>query len=159
MTDRVSLNRQQPGQLPCALTGPSQRGHGIAPSVGVDQSLQGLDQLRVMLDQRLASATGVPYSLNEEGALRKSLDGPIDGRTSESGNPGDQGNTSPAQSLAIKGGDQVLLSHIEVRKQQRILLLEFCGLTHSGIIPWLLRFVTIIFLRPLTVLGCQGHGL
>src|SRR5262249_15517184 len=152
-----SLGCQQAGQLACTLTGPPQRGHGIAPSFGVNQSFQGSDQLRVLLDQGPSSASRVPDSLNREGTLSKALDGPIDGRARESGNTGDEGNTSSSQSLAIEGSDQVLLSLIEVRKQQGVLPLKFFSLAHSGIIPSPLSFVTINFLRALIVVGIAGR--
>jgi hypothetical protein len=93
----------------------------------------------------------MPDSLNGEGTLRKALDGPIDGRARKATNTGDDGNTSSSQSLAIEGGDQVLLSLIEVRKQQGVLPLKFFGFAHSGIIPSPLSFVTINFLRALTL--------
>src|SRR5438477_9673946 len=98
MTDGMSLGRQQTGQLACTLTGPPQRGHGIASRLGVDQSFQGSDHLGVMLDQWLPPGSGVADSLNGEGVLSEALHGPIDGRASESGNPRDQGNTSSSQS-------------------------------------------------------------
>src|SRR5438034_227446 len=149
MTDGMSLGRQQAGQLTCTLTGPPQWGHGIASRIGVDQSLQGLDHLGVMLDQRLPPASGVAHSLSGEGVLSEALNGPIDGRARESGNPGDQGNTSSSQSLAIDSRDEVLLSLIEMRKQQAIFPLKFVGWAHSGIIPTPLWFVTTNFLRTL----------
>src|SRR6478609_3624425 len=110
MTGGMSLGCQQAGQLACTLTGPPQRGHGIASRIGVDQSFQGLDQLGVMLDQRLPPGSGVPDSLHGEGALSQALESPIDGRARETGNPGDQGNTPSSQALAIEAGDEVLLS-------------------------------------------------
>jgi hypothetical protein len=72
--------------------------------------------LGIMLGQRLASGTGVPYSLHRERALRQALDGPIDGRPRKPRKTRDEGNTSSSQSLAIEGSDQVLLSLIQVRK-------------------------------------------
>src|SRR5208337_2600159 len=125
----------------------------IAPSIGVDQSFQGLDQLGVMMDQRLSSGPRMPDSLNGEGALRKALDGPIDGRARKTSNTGDDGNTSSSQSLAIEGCNQVLLSLIEVRKQQGVLPLKFFGFAHSRIIPSPPSFVTINCLRALNTLG------
>src|ERR1035438_5615262 len=59
----------------------------------------------------------------------------------------DEGNTSSSQSLAIEGSDQVLLSLIQVRKQQGVLPLKFFGLGHPGSIPIPLPFVTINVLR------------
>ena len=52
----------------------------IASGIRVNQSFQRLDQLGVMLDQRLPSSSRVPYSLNGERWLSKALDSPIDGR-------------------------------------------------------------------------------
>ena len=104
-----------------------------------------------MMDQRLSSGPRMPDSLNGEGALRKALDGPIDGRARKTSNTGDDGNTSSSQSLAIEGCNQVLLSLIEVRKQQGVLPLKFFGFAHSRIIPSPPWFVTINFLRALTV--------
>src|SRR5271165_3930336 len=146
----MSLGREQAGQHAGTLTGPPQRGHRIAPSIGVDQSFQGLDQLGVMMDQRLSSGPRMPDSLNGEGALRKALDGPIDGRARKTSNTGDDGNTSSSQSLAIEGCNQVLLSLIEVRKQQGVLPLKFFGFAHSRIIPSPPSFVTLNFLQALT---------
>src|SRR5208283_2101022 len=146
----MSPGREQAGQHACTLTGPPQRGHRIAPSIGVDQSFQGLDQLGVMMDQRLSSGPRMPDSLNGEGALRKALDGPIDGRARKTSNTGDDGNTSSSQSLAIEGCNQVLLSLIEVRKQQGVLPLKFFGFAHSRIIPSPPSCVTINFLRALS---------
>ena len=84
MTDGMSLGRQQAGQLTGTLTGPPERGHGIAAGIRVNQSFQRLDQLGVVLDQRLPSSSRVPYSLNGERWLSKAVDSPIDGRTRES---------------------------------------------------------------------------
>src|SRR5208283_5045720 len=104
-----------------------------------------------MMDQRLSSGPRMPDSLNGEGALRKALDGPIDGRARKTSNTGDDGNTSSSQSLAIEGCNQVLLSLIEVRKQQGVLPLKFFGFAHSRIIPSPPSFVTLNFLRALTM--------
>src|SRR5271157_4991514 len=104
-----------------------------------------------MMDQRLSSGPRMPDSLNGEGALRKALDGPIDGRARKTSNTGDDGNTSSSQSLAIEGCNQVLLSLIEVRKQQGVLPLKFFGFAHSRIIPSPPSFVTLTFLRALTL--------
>src|SRR5208283_5238694 len=113
-----------------------------------------------MMDQRLSSGPRMPDSLNGEGALRKALDGPIDGRARKTSNTGDDGNTSSSQSLAIEGCNQVLLSLIEVRKQQGVLPLKFFGFAHSRIIPYPPSFVTINFLRALSddyrVIVAQG---
>src|SRR5208283_3950783 len=128
-----------------------------APSIGVDQSFQGLDQLGVMMDQRLSSGPRMPDSLNGEGALRKALDGPIDGRARKTSNTGDDGNTSSSQSLAIEGCNQVLLSLIEVRKQQGVLPLKFFGFAHSRILPSALSFVTLNFLLALR--SCRSRRL
>src|SRR3954451_18782500 len=106
-----------------------------------------------MMDQRFPSGSRMTDSLNGEGALRKALDGPIDSRARKTSNTGDDGNTSTSQSLAIEGSDQVLLSLIEVRKQQGILPLEFFSFAHSGIKAFPLSFVTLIFLRTLTGLS------
>src|SRR5208283_3550790 len=103
-----------------------------------------------MMDQRLSSGPRMPDSLNGEGALRKALDGPIDGRARKTSNTGDDGNTSSSQSLAIEGCNQVLLSLIEVRKQQGVLPLKFFGFAHSRIIPSPPSFVTLNFLRALS---------
>jgi hypothetical protein len=94
----------------------------------------------------------MPDSLNGEGLLRKALDGPIDGRARETGDPGDKGNTSSPQSLAIEGCNQVLLSLTEVWKQQGVLPLKFFGFAHSCIIPSPPLIVTINFLRALSPL-------
>src|SRR5208337_4048586 len=130
----------------------------IAPSIGVDQSFQGLDQLGVMMDQRLSSGPRMPDSLNGEGALRKALDGPIDGRARKTSNTGDDGNTSSSQSLAIEGCNQVLLSLIEVRKQQGVLPLKFFGFAHSRIIPSPSSFVTLNLGGPLGGRRAKGGG-
>ena len=99
----------------------------------------------------------MPDSLNGEGALRKALDGPIDGRARKTSNTGDDGNTSSSQSLASEGCNQVLLSLIEVRKQQGVLPLKFFGFAHSRIIPSPPSFVTLNFLLALTKAPC-GNG-
>ena len=103
------------------------------------------------MDQRLPSGSRMPDSLNGEGALRKALDGPIDGRARKTGNTGDDGDTSSSQLLAIEGSHQVLLSLVEVRKKQGVLPLKFFGFAHPGIIPHPLSFVTINILRALTI--------
>ena len=121
----MSLGRQQAGQLTGTLTGPPERGHGIAAGIRVNQSFQRLDQLGVVLDQRLPSSSRVPYSLNGERWLSKAVDSPIDGRTRESAKTGDAGNTPSSQLLCIDGSDKVLLSLIQVRKQQAVFLLKF----------------------------------
>jgi hypothetical protein len=102
-----------------------------------------------MLDQGLPSGSRVPYSLNGEGALRQALDGSIDGGPRKSCNTRDQGDTSSSQSLAVECSDQVLLTLIEVRKQQCVLPLKFFSLTHPGIITSPLSFVTANILQTL----------
>src|SRR5262245_43950187 len=153
MTDGMSLGRQQAGQLACTLTGPPQWGHGIASRIGVDQSFQGSDHWGVMLDQGLPPGSGVADALHGEGSLGEALNGPIDGRAREPSNPGDQGNTASSQALAVEASDEVLLSLIEVRKQQGIFPLKFSGWAHSGIIPTPVGYVTTNFLRTLTTLS------
>src|SRR5271157_899086 len=150
MTDGMSLGRQQAGQLAGTLTGPSERGHGIASGIRVNQSFQRLDQLGVVLDQRLPSSSRVPYSLNGERWLSKALDSPIDGRTRESGKTGDAGNTPSSQLLCIDGSDKVLLSLIQVRKQQAVFLLKFFCCAHTDSVTQCASFVTIINLRALS---------
>src|SRR5271157_2578635 len=150
MTDGMSLGRQQAGQLAGTLTGPPERGHGIASGIRVNQSFQRLDQLGVVLDQRLPSSSRVPYSLNGERWLSKALDSPIDGRTRESGKTGDAGNTPSSQLLCIDGSDKVLLALIQVRKQQAVFLLKFFCCAHTDSVTQCASFVTIINLRALT---------
>ena len=150
MTDGMSLGRQQAGQLAGTLTGPPERGHRIAPSIRVNQSFQRLDQLGVVLDQSLPSGSGVPYSLNGERWFSKALDSSIDGRTRESGNTGDAGNTSSSQLLCIDGSDKVLLPLSQVRKQQAVFLLEFFCCAHTNSVTHRASFVTIIILRALS---------
>ena len=105
-----------------------------------------------MLDQRLPSSSRVPYSLNGERWLSKALDSPIDGRTRESGKTGDAGNTPSSQLLCIDGSDKVLLSLIQVRKQQAVFLLEFFCCAHTDSVTQWASFVTIINLRALSIL-------
>ena len=149
MTDGMSLGRQQAGQLTGTLTGPPERGHGIAAGIRVNQSFQRLDQLGVVLDQRLPSSSRVPYSLNGERWLSKAVDSPIDGRTRESAKTGDAGNTPSSQLLCIDGSDKVLLSLIQVRKQQAVFLLTFFCCAHTDSVTQCASFVTIINLRAL----------
>ena len=149
MTDGMSLGRQQAGQLTGTLTGPPERGHGIAAGIRVNQSFQRLDQLGVVLDQRLPSSSRVPYSLNGERWLSKAVDSPIDGRTRESAKTGDAGNTPSSQLLCIDGSDKVLLSLIQVRKQQAVFLLKFFCCAHTDSVTQCASFVTIISLRAL----------
>jgi len=104
-----------------------------------------------VLDQRLPSGSGVPYSLNGERRLRKALDRPIDGRTRESGNTGDTGNTSSSQLLCIDGSDKVLLPLIQVRKQLTVFLLEFFCCAHTNSIIRYASCVTIINVRTLWI--------
>ena len=149
----MSLGRQQAGQLTGTLTGPPERGHGIAAGIRVNQSFQRLDQLGVVLDQRLPSSSRVPYSLNGERWLSKAVDSPIDGRTRESAKTGDAGNTPSSQLLCIDGSDKVLLSLIQVRKQQAVFLLKFFCCAHTDSVTQCASFVTIINLRAL-----MGHN-
>src|SRR5208337_842480 len=158
MTDGMSLGRQQAGQLAGTLTGPPERGHGIASGIRVNQSFQRLDQLGVVLDQRLPSSSRVPYSLNGERWLSKALDSPIDGRTRESAKTGDAGNTPPSQLLCIDGSDKVLLSLIQVRKQQAVFQLKFFCCAHTDSVTQCASFVTIINLRVLIRLASCGCG-
>src|SRR5277367_102906 len=111
-----------------------------------------------MMDQPLPSGSRMPNSLNGEGVLGKALDGPIDGRARKTGYTGYDRNTTSSQSLGIEGSDQVLLSLVEMRKQQRILALEFFGFAHPEIIPSPLPFVTLNFLRTLRASDCELHG-
>src|SRR5208337_1541947 len=127
-----------------------QRGHGIAPSIGVDQSFQGLNQLGVTLNQRLASGSGVPDSPKGEGALRKALDRPIDGRARKTSNTGDDGNTSSSQLLGVERSDQMLLSLIQVRKQRVEFMLKLFCCAHASSIAQRALHVIIIVLHALT---------
>ena len=79
----------------------------------------------------------------------KALDRSIDGRTRESGNTGDTGNTSLSQLLCIDGSDKVLLPLIQVRKQQAVFLLEFFCCAHTNSITRYTSFLTIINVRAL----------
>ena len=72
-----------------------------------------------------------PYSFNAERWLSKALDSPIEGRTREPGKTTDAGNTPSSQLLCIDGSDKVLLSLIQVRKQQTVFLLEFRCCAHT----------------------------
>ena len=85
----------------------------------------------------------------------KALDSTIDGRARESGNTGDEGNTSSPQLFGIDGSDKVLLSLIQVRKQQAVFLLKFFCCAHTDSITRGASFVTIINLRALTL---KEHG-
>ena len=82
--------------------------------------------------------------------MSKALDSPIDGRTRESGKTGDAGNTPSSQLLCIDGSDKVLLSFIQVRKQQAVFLLKFFCCAHTDSVTHCASFVTIINLRALT---------
>ncbi len=81
--------------------------------------------------------------------MSKALDSTIDGRTRESGNTGDAGNTSSSQLLCIEGSDKVLLSLIQMRKQQAVFLLEFFGCAHTESITHWASIVTFINFRDL----------
>ncbi len=151
----MSLGREQASQLAGALTGPPERGHWIAPSIRVDQSFQRLNQLRVVLDQRLPSRSGVPYTPNGERWLRKTLDSAIDSRTRESGNTGDAGNPSSPQLLCIEGGDKVLLSLIQVRKQQAVFLLECFVCAHTESITQWASIVSLAHPGFRVVVSCR----
>src|SRR5208337_653175 len=120
------------------------------PSIGVDQSFQCLKQLGITLDQRLASGSGVPDSPNGEGALRKALDGPIDGRARKTSNAGADGNTSSSQLLGVERSDQMLLSLIQVRKQRVEFMLKFFCCAHAGSIAQRALCVIVIVFRALT---------
>src|SRR5580698_5548552 len=122
MTDGMSLGRQLASQLAGTLAGPPEWGHGIASSIRVNQGFQRLNQLRIVFDQRLAAGSGMPHSFNGERWLSETLDSPIDGRTRESGEAGDTRNTPSPRLLCIDGGDKMLLSLIQVRKQQAVFL-------------------------------------
>src|SRR5208337_3015535 len=126
-----------------------QRGHGIAPSIGVDQSFQGLNQLGVTLNQRLASGSGMPDSPKGEGALRKALDRPIDGRARKTSNTGDDGNTSSSQLLGVERSDQMLLPLIQVREQRVEFMLKLFCCAHASSIAQRALCV-IIVVRALT---------
>jgi len=66
----------------------------------------------------------------------KILKGTRDGRARESRNPGDEGNPSAPQLFGIDSSDEVLLSLIQVGKQQSVSLLKFFYFAHSGSITW-----------------------
>ncbi len=85
--------------------------------------------------------------------MRKALDSPIDGRARKSGETGDPRNTPSPQLLCIEGGDKMLLSLIEVRKQQGVFLLEFLCCAHTDSIAQRASFVTLINLRSLITSG------
>ena len=63
---------------------------------------------------------------------------------------GDAGNTPSSQLLCIDGSDKVLLSLIQVRKQQAVFLLKFFCCAHTDSVTQCASFVTIINLRALT---------
>jgi hypothetical protein len=60
VADWVALRGQRLGELAGRLGRPAQRATGIAAGVGVDQSLQRLDQSRVGVGQALGAAAGPP---------------------------------------------------------------------------------------------------
>ena len=93
----------------------------------------------------------------------KAANGLIDRRARESGDTGHEGDTSSPQLFRIDGSDQVLLSHIQVWKQQVVFLLEFLCWVHTGSITQRGPFVTLINLRSLRVhrlfvIGCSGRS-
>ena len=72
----------------------------------------------------------------------KAPDGTIDCRAGESGSTTNKGNSSPPQLFSIQGGDKVLLSLVQVRKQQGVFLLKFVSGAHSSSIAEPSPFVT-----------------
>src|SRR3984957_12636524 len=79
----------------------------------------------------------------------KAPDGTIDCRAGESGSTTNKGNSSPPQLFSIQGGDKVLLSLVQVRKQQGVFLLKFVSGAHSSSIAEPSPFVTPNDLRAL----------
>jgi hypothetical protein len=66
---------------------------------------------------------------------------------------GDAGNTPSSQLLCIDGSDKVLLSLIQVRKQQAVFLLKFFCCAHTDSVTQCASFVTIINLGVTTGLA------
>src|SRR5512135_3627117 len=124
MADRVPPLFQEASQLAGTLTGPTQRRHGIAPGIRVNQRLQRLNQLGVVLDQPLPSGSCTSDSLHGEGWLMKVRKGPIDGRAREARHTGDKGNPSSTQPFGSDGSDEVLLSLTQVGEQRSVFLLQ-----------------------------------
>src|ERR1700722_2606983 len=81
----------------------------------------------------------------------KAPDGTIDCRAGESGSTTNKGNSSPPQLFSIQGGDKVLLSLVQVRKQQGVFLLKFVSGAHSSSIAEPSPFVTPNDLRALSM--------
>ena len=77
--------------------------------------------------------------------------------TRQTGDTGDEGNPASSQLFRIDGSDQMLLTLIQVRKQQGVFLLELFGCAHTHSIPPSLAFVTATYLRALTGLGFVLH--
>ncbi len=71
---------------------------------------------------------------------------------------GDAGNTPSSQLLCIDGSDKVLLSLIQVRKQEAVFLLKFFCCAHTASVTQCASFVTIINLRALTVFALACHA-
>ena len=74
----------------------------------------------------------------------------------ESGKTGDAGNTPSSQLLCIDGSDKVLLSLIQVRKQQAVFLLKFFCCAHTESVTQCASFVTSINLLALTSLELES---
>src|SRR5437899_7831809 len=110
MADAMPVIGKNPSQLPSTLTGPAQRRHGIATGIRVNQSLQSLEEVRVMFGQPLPPSSWLPEPMHGEGWLVETPDGMIDGRARESGDAGHEGDTPAPKLFRIDSSDQVLLS-------------------------------------------------
>jgi hypothetical protein len=62
----------------------------------------------------------------------KIQNGPIDGVTGESGGPSHEGNSSSPQLFCIESSDKMLLTLIQMRKQDGVFLHKFVGRTHTN---------------------------
>ena len=85
-----------------------------------------------MFHYPLSSGPWLPDSFHRKRVLMKALDGTIERRARASREAGHESNASAPQLFRIKGSDQMLLTLIQVRKQQCVLRLKFVRCVHSG---------------------------
>lgn len=104
-----------------------------------------------MCDQLFPSRSGLTDPVHREGTLLKIPNRTIDRGTREASGTGHERNSSSPQLFRINGSDKVLLSLIQVWKQQSVFLFEFVRCVHTNSIAELSAYVTTIYLQALTL--------
>jgi hypothetical protein len=116
MADAEAAPGQGLGQLACALAGPPQRRHRIAPCLGGDQLLQGGEDRRALVTDLLAAPAGSADLTGGQRWCVELLQGPLDRCVGDPRGPTHAADAAIAERAGFGGGEEPPLSLIEARQ-------------------------------------------